>query len=293
MKGKVSDILPFSLNDGPGIRTTVFLKGCPLRCAWCHNPESQCGTAQLFWSESLCIRCGACAAACPFGARGPDGAWDAVRCGGCGACVGVCPAGANRLIGETVTVEETVEQAARDKLFFRDRGGVTFSGGEPLMQADFVAACEESLNGRGIRCAVETSCCMPWEELRPLIPLTDLFLCDWKLTDSALHRQYTGAGNETIRENLARLNEKGARMILRCPIVPGVNDNEAHFAAIGEMTWKLKQIEQVDLLPYHDTGNDKRKRLGLPPAVFPVPTQEQKRAWLHAIQSRSRVPVSL
>lgn len=289
--GTITDLLSFSLNDGPGIRTAVFLKGCPLHCPWCHNPEAILKSPQLMHTETKCVKCGACAAVCPAGAREPDGALRRDPCVSCGACVPVCPAGANRVSGMQVTADEIVERAIRDKPFFRGRGGVTFSGGEPLMQMDFVAACEEKMLARGVSSAIETSCAMPWEVLKPLVPLTQLFLCDWKITDPEKHIRLTGADNALVGENLVRLDEAGARVVLRCPIIPGVNDTGDHFSGIAAWTRRLSHVEKVDILPYHDIGNDKRRALGLPPASFPVPTQTQKEAWLRELSARCAVPV--
>ena len=293
MLGTITDLLSFSLNDGPGIRTAVFMKGCPLRCPWCHNPEAISSQTQLLYAAAKCVHCGACAGACPVGARGRDGTLRREACHACGACVPVCPAGANRLAGKRATIEEIVERAVRDKPFFRSRGGVTFSGGEPLLQADFVGACEEKLLAQGVSSAVETSCALPWQVLRPLVPLTGLFLCDWKITDPALHLALTGADNALIGENLIRLDEAGAHVILRCPIIPGVNDSGGHFSGIAAWTRRLKHLEKVDILPYHDIGNDKRRGLGLPPAPFPVPTEAQKEAWLRDLSARCAVPVRI
>ncbi len=293
MLGTITDLLSFSLNDGPGIRTTVFMKGCPLHCPWCHNPEAISREPQLLYAAAKCLGCGACAAACPAGARGRDGALRRDHCVSCGSCVPVCPAGANRLTGTQVTPEEIVERAVRDKPFFRSRGGVTFSGGEPLLQSDFVGAYEELLLARGVSCAIETSCAVSWEVLRPLVPLTNIFLCDWKITDPSLHLALTGADNALIGENLIRLDEMGARIILRCPVIPGVNDSDAHFSGIAAWTRQLSRLEKVDILPYHDIGNDKRRSLSLLPAPFPVPTEAQKEAWLTDLSACCAVPVCM
>lgn len=293
--GMIAEILPFSLNDGPGIRTTVFLKGCPLHCPWCHNPETYASAPQLLYSAAACVHCGACAAVCPQKSREMSGAFSSakVKCTACGACVKACPAQANRLSGERITAGQAAKRILTDKPFFRNKGGATFSGGEPLAQAAFVSACEDVLLASGVQSAVETSLYAEREAVDALLPRTSLFLCDWKISDSALHKRLTGVDNARILENLFYLDNRRARIILRCVIVPGINDTEAHFRCIGRLTYALKQVLQVDLLPYHGIGNDKRKRLGMPSDGFTEPTIAQINVWKESLQSLSRVPVHL
>ena len=295
MQGIVSDILSFSLNDGPGIRTTVFLKGCPLRCAWCHNPETAEKRPQVLYAAHLCVGCGGCASVCPVHARKKDGSWvtDGTACVGCGECARVCPAKACRLVGQTLSAEEAARRVLKDKPFFREKGGVTFSGGEPLMQADFVRECAGLLKAAGIHTAAETSLCASPDVLRPMADVIDLWLCDWKLTDPDAHLRYTGADNRRVRENLLLLSGLGARIILRCPIIPGTNDTKAHFVGIAALAGELKTVGQVDLLPYHSIGNDKRKKLGVSPDGFRVPDEDEKGRWLKALREICPVPVNI
>ena len=292
MDGIVADIISMSLNDGPGIRTSVFLKGCPLRCAWCHNPEMQLSSPQAMVIPSRCTHCGACAA-CPAGARGRRGEYDSARCAGCGLCVDLCPAGACRLTGERMSAEEALRRVLPDKPFFRRRGGVTFSGGEPLMQADFVLEAAKLLRENGVGVIVETSGHAPWQAFEELLPLVDCFLYDWKITDPEEHLKWTGADNRLIRENLEKLHGRGAKIVLRCPVIPGVNDTDAHFRGVAELLSRLPGIRRADLLPYHALGNDKRLQLGRPRDGFKTPDDETVRQWHARLSALCPVPVCL
>jgi len=290
MHGVVSDILPFSVNDGPGIRTSVFFKGCPLRCLWCHNPEMQHPLPQAMVLDLCCVRCGACAA-CPAGARGPRGEMDSARCTGCGLCVSVCPAEACRLVGTLMKPEEVLSRILPDRPLFRCRGGVTLTGGEPMAQPGFALALASLLRREEVSVAMETSGYAPPEAFREILPYISLFLFDWKITDPALHRSWTGRDNRLILENLKMLHGLGAEIILRCPVIPGVNDTRPHFRGIASLTEDLPRIRRVDLLPYHALGNNKRSQLGLPADGFRVPDEETVRRWQEELQALCRIPV--
>ena len=290
MKGILSDLIPFSVNDGPGIRTSVFFKGCPLRCRWCHNPETWNPGPQAMVIASRCIQCGACSA-CPSGARGARGEYDFSRCTGCGQCAAVCPTGASRISGMVMTPEEALVRILPDKPFFRDRGGVTFTGGEPMAQPAFAYALAALLSRHGIRTVMETSGCAPWEMYEQMLPMISCFLYDWKITDPELHRRWTGVDNRLIRENLRKLHDAGAEIILRCPVIPGVNDTPEHFHGIASLTETLPRILRVDLLPYHALGNDKRNQLGLLRDGFSVAGEETVRKWTEELKGLCRVPV--
>lgn len=297
LRGLVFNLQRFSFHDGPGIRTTVFLKGCPLRCWWCHNPEGQSPEPDLLLRPERCIGCGACLSACPYGAIAVDGAGtlrtDRSRCHHCGACVEVCYAGARELAGRWMTVEEVIAEVERDIPFYGaseggERGGVTFSGGEPLSQPDFLHALLVACRARGLHTAVDTSGFAPWPVLDRIRGLVDLFLYDLKVVDDARHRRYTGVSNRRILENLRRLSAAGHRIFLRIPLIPGVNDDpEAVHQALA-FAATLPRIDRVDLLPYHATGLGKYERLDIPYALHETrpPSDERvaeiARAWERA-----------
>ena len=292
MNGIVSDIISMSVNDGPGIRTSVFLKGCPLRCAWCHNPEMQRPGPQALVLPSRCTQCGACSA-CPSGARESDGKYHSDLCLGCGRCVSVCPREASRISGTEMSADDVLEKVLPDKPFFRERGGVTISGGEPLMQAGFVLELARKFSQNGVGVVLETSGHAPWTALEPLLPYVDRFLYDWKVTDPEEHMKWTGRDNLLIRENLEKLCRSGAKVVLRCPVIPGVNDTPAHFEGIAALTKELPGILQADLLPYHALGNDKRRQLSLPADGFTAPDEETAERWHEALSNICAVPVRL
>lgn len=290
MNGMITDIIPFSVNDGPGIRTSVFFKGCPLRCRWCHNPETQRHEPQVMVLPSRCIHCGACSA-CPAGARGLHGEYDSSRCTGCGMCASVCPAEACRLSGREMTAEDVLARILPDRPFFRGHGGVTLTGGEPLEQPDFALELAVLLHRHDINVVLETSGFASPDAFRNIQPYISLFLYDWKVTDPELHRHWTGEDNRLILENLHLLHDSGADIILRCPVIPGVNDTPEHFLGIARLAENLPRIRQVDLLPYHALGNNKRSQLGLPGDGFRVPDENTIRHWHQELTKLCRIPV--
>lgn len=277
--GIVFDIKRYSLHDGPGIRTTVFLKGCGLRCWWCHNPESQHPRPELVLRPELCIQCGACLADCPQGAiyrNGERFVTDRERCIRCGACVDSCYADARALVGRAMTVDEVMAEIKRDGAFYdQSSGGVTFSGGEPLLQGEFLRALLRACKDHEWPTAVDTCGYASTQTLDSLRHDVDLFLYDLKLMDDARHRQYTGASNALILHNLQWLARHGHRIILRVPIIPGITDDDENLRQIATYAAAWPAIERVDILPYHRIGIDKYERLGrLNPMPETVPPAE-------------------
>lgn len=266
MKGRIFNIQRFSTNDGPGIRTVVFFKGCPLRCAWCHNPESKSADKQIFFDSKKCIGCKACAQICQSKAQvlGHNGhSFVRDNCTLCANCATVCPAGALEVCGKTVTSDEVVWEALRDRDFYASSGGgLTLSGGEPLAQYDFALEIVKKAKQEGISTAVETSgYCR--RSLRELSRYVDLWLYDIKLFDEAEHVRFTGVSNKLITQNLLYLDSIGAKLILRCPIIPDVNLFREHFDSVAALAEKLCGVVEVHLEPYHPLGIDKEQRLGL------------------------------
>ena len=257
--GRVFDVQRYSVHDGPGIRTTVFLKGCPARCPWCHNPESQSFSPEVLVVETRCISCGSCARVCPRGAPRAG----SPLCTACGACVEACPSGARRLAGRETTVKELMEEILRDRVFYDESGGgVTVSGGEPLAQPEFLAALLAACRAASLHSAVDTCGFAPRERLLALVPLVDLFLFDVKLVDDARHRALTGLPAAPILDNLRALAAAGARLWIRVPVIPGLTDDAADVAATAALLAGLPGIGKVCLLPYHATGARKSARLG-------------------------------
>ena len=267
MQGYVTNIQRYSIHDGPGIRTTVFLKGCNLRCFWCHNPETLAPKPELQLFPERCIGCGACLERCPHGAHARvngDRVFRRELCQACGACAETCYAEALVLVGDRMTPDEVVAQALRDRPFYEtSNGGVTISGGEPLLQLAFSRAVLEGVRAQGVHTAIETNACWPWERLASLAELVDLWMVDIKTMDSDLHRQVTGAPNEQILANLHRLTDSGAPVIVRTPIVPGVNDSAEAVEAIAAFVAGLPSPVYYELLPFHPMATGKYRSLGL------------------------------
>ncbi|RIE12910.1 glycyl-radical enzyme activating protein [Candidatus Cryosericum odellii] len=266
MDGIVFNIMHYALHDGPGIRTVVFLKGCPLACQWCHNPESQGSRPELMITAERCTGCEDCLTVCPTHAAilegGVPGATDA--CTACGRCVDACLAGARTIAGRMMTVAEVMSELVRDRVFFEESGGgVTFSGGEPFMQSAFLRSLLEACQDEGISTAVESCGMTDRQDLLGMADKVDLFLYDVKLMDQARHGEATGVGNETILTNLAALATAHAHVIVRFPVIPGVNDDSENVSLMIAMMRRLG-LREIDLLPYHRIGTDKYRRLGRP-----------------------------
>ena len=262
----VTDIQRFCMHDGPGVRTTVFLKGCPLRCAWCHNPETQKGEREMLFYSAKCIGCGACAKVCPAAAHEISEAGHVFwreRCTLCGRCALVCPTEAMKICGTRYTVEEVLAEVEKDRAFYGDKGGITVSGGEPFLQGEDTLALLRAAKERGLSTVVETCGQFDTGLIRDAISCTDLFLWDVKDTDSKRHQRYTGVGNEKILSNLALVDSLGGVTRLRCILVNGVNTDEAHYQALAELAKGLKHCQGVEFIPYHAYGGSKSTFLGL------------------------------
>jgi pyruvate formate lyase activating enzyme len=261
--GCVVDIQRYAVHDGPGIRTVVFLKGCPLRCAWCHNPDAIDPQPHIAFTAARCIGCGACLDACPRDAirLEDDRRIDRDRCDGCMLCVDECMTGALSQVGETYTVDRLLAQVLRDLPFYKESGGgVTLSGGEPLLQHRFAAAFLAAARRAGLHTVIETCGHVRWAHMEDVLPDVDLVYFDLKLMDAVQHRQWTGVGNEIILANAHRLVAVHPDVVFRCPLVPGCTASEENVAALIDLLSKLGQ-RSVHLLPYHNLGEGKLARV--------------------------------
>jgi pyruvate formate lyase activating enzyme len=265
-RGVVFDIQRYSTRDGPGIRTTVFLKGCPASCPWCHNPESWSTAPQVMVLERRCLGCGTCLEVCPHGALTHAGARPGDNggpCTLCGTCIEACPPDARHLAGREMDVDEVLAEVLRDRVFYEESdGGVTFSGGEPLLQHAFLTEALSACRAAGLHTAVDTSGYAPQAHLLALAPLVDLFLYDLKLMDAERHRALIGVPNAPILDNLRALGAVHGAIRVRIPIVPGFNDDEADLEAAARFASGVPGVQAVELLPYHRAGAQKFERLG-------------------------------
>ena len=266
--GVIFDIRKYSIHDGPGIRTTVFFKGCPLRCWWCHNPEGQDVEPELVYRKSRCLGCDECSKSCQREAISLVAQSISVnreKCVPCNNCCRVCPSDALSIAGKQMTVKEILEEIEKDRTFYEEsRGGVTFSGGEPLMQPDFLNALLNECKERAIHTAVNTCGFAQYEIIDRMRDKVDLFLYDIKTMDNRKHRKYTGASNEQILKNLKKLAESGSSIVISFPIIPSINDDDKNVTRTAEFISSLPNIQQVNLLPYHRAGIEKYKNLGKP-----------------------------
>lgn len=301
----VFDIQSFSLQDGPGIRTTVFFKGCPLRCLWCHNPESYVSRPQMMFRQNLCTGCLACTCVCPTGAQQAvtvDGKrvhmFDAGKCAACGACLEVCCYDALELLGKRFTPRTLADAVRRDLGYYRldtngQQGGVTLSGGEPMLWADFIAEFLELLPGVNI--AMETSGYARTEDYLRLASKVNLFLFDYKATDPEKHKELCGVDNALILRNLDTLCRLGCRIVLRLPLIPGVNDDDGHLRGIAKLLASHPGIAKAEIMAYHTLGIGKADGLGIHPrlAGLPAATAGQKQAWLTRLHELGAENVTL
>ena len=293
VKGRIFEVQRFSIHDGPGIRTTVFMKGCPLRCIWCHNPDGALPDRMLSFLPERCIGCDYCVQICPNQAHLMESGLhklDRTLCEVCGACTEECYAHALELIGRDVTVRDVIDEVMRDRPFYETSGGgITLSGGEPTNQMDFTEALLRLVREEGLNTCVETCGFTDFHNLEIIRDLVDLFLYDLKETDPQRHKDYTGVSNEAILTNLRKLHERGATILLRCPIIPGYNDRTDHFEAIIALANELPNLVGIELMPYHPFGESKLQRLGIDPkarASSSTPTPEHISNWIQFLRDR-------
>ena len=297
--GIVLSIERCSLHDGPGLRTTVFLKGCPLSCLWCHNPESKSFKPEIFYFDEKCVRCGLCHNTCGnHNIINTKHIINRENCtaenAACGKCVSVCPQSALEIKGVTMSARDVINIVLKDTRYYKQSGGgLTLSGGEPLAQFDFTQDLLRMAKENGLHTCMETSGYAPVEKLLSIIPYVDLFLYDFKESSDDEHKKITGVSNRLIMENLFAIDKTGAKIILRCPVIPSFNERGDHFAAIAATANALNNIIEVNIMPYHPMGASKAARIG---REYPVPQtdfpgNEQIDNWIQTISCMTNIPV--
>ncbi len=288
MKGTIFNIQKFCVNDGTGIRTVVFLKGCPLNCVWCHNPESRSATPQIMFRKDKCTGCKRCAAVCPNGCHlftGDTHIFERQNCSECFLCAETGCEALER-VGREVSADEVIAEAMKDKIFYDNSGGgITLSGGEPLYRFGFAAEILKKAKENGLHTAIETCGFTSEENIRKISEYVDLFLFDYKETNAKLHKAFTGVDNDVIVGNLSLLNDMGKSIVLRCPIIPDCNDRKEHFEGICNAANKFENILRVEIEPYHSLGEDKYAALGSAVRKFRTPSEDEKEKWLSEIRS--------
>lgn len=284
------DIQRFSVHDGPGIRTSIFFKSCPLRCAWCHNPESLIKVKEYIYYSNKCVGCRACEKVCNYDVHSFENGIHKVeydKCVKCRECLSVCCYGAIDIIGREVSVDDIIEELQPDIPYYENDGGVTLSGGEPMLQSDFLIELCKRLKKNEINICMETCGYARPEEYKEIAPYIDMFLYDYKITDPDEHKKWTGVSNELIMDNLTLLDYLKKDIVLRCPIIPGINDTDLHFRAIANISAKSEMIKRVDILPYHTMGESKRIQIGIEKSLPEVnaASEEQKKEWIKRLKN--------
>jgi glycyl-radical enzyme activating protein len=293
------EVQRFSVHDGPGIRTTVFFKGCSLSCLWCHNPESQGPSSEISFNPGRCIACGRCAEACPQECHSVMNGlhtFDRQHCNECMDCVTVCPSGALRAVSRSMTLEDVLAIVVKDLAYYEHSGGgVTLSGGEPMLQPEAALSLLRRLKDSGLHTCLETSGCAPTRRMVEAISVTDLFLFDYKESDPVKHSQYTGRDNRLILKNLETLDRHGANLVLRCPVIPSFNDREDHFTGLATFANRLKNLREINIMPYHPYASYKWEQIGREYSLKDLksPSDEQVEEWITRIAAQTHVPVCL
>lgn len=290
MNGTIFNIQKFCVNDGPGIRTTIFLKGCPLKCIWCHNPESQAAESEIMFYRDKCIGCGMCERICKNSCHFFENnvhIFEREKCVKCFACTDY-ECGAIEKAGKIISSEEAIKEAMKDKIFYDNSGGgITLSGGEPLFQFEFSLDILKKAKEKDVHTAIETCGFANKKKIIEIAEYVDLFLFDYKETDLMLHKRFTGVDNSVILENIKTLNELKKNIILRCPIIPGYNDRTEHFMGICNVANEFEHILHIELEPYHSLGEGKYISLGHNVSEIRSPTEDEKNSWLVEIRKNT------
>ena len=286
MEGLISSIHRCSRNDGPGLRTTVFVQGCHLRCHWCHNPETWPMHGALGFHGDDCLSCGQCQSSCQYGLHEQGPSAQPPSCHGCGDCSANCPSGALEWKGHHQSVDELIQILEQDRVLLSEsNGGLTLSGGEPFDQPQFTTAFLKEAQRTGFHTLLDTSLHTSANRVLSVIPHTDLFFVDWKCSQSDLHQQLTGVSNEPILKNLKLLKQENANVHLRCPLVPGVNDSPEHFEKIAQLRSEFSNISQVEFLSYHRHGQGKSQAMGMSSSLLDQPSTDSHdhERWLNEL----------